>query len=292
MGKSKKTRTPVVAVLNMKGGVGKTTISANVFQAICEKRQVSTLLLDLDPQYNLSQLLLTDTDYDRLETAKKTILAALETEPTTSIFVPDPVAPPLPAARDIGEVVFVLPGTPPVELVLVPGDFDLFKYTLLADGRKTDLVVRRFCKFVDSAREKFGVICIDCNPSSSVLTLCALQACTDLLVPVRADRFSVQGLRLLTNFLSRIPQLEDLPDVHILLNNIDRNAPITDIERQLRSDPYYASRTLAHRLYTSSLLQADPLHTGFAKEKRRPWVARIEQELADVGHELATSIGM
>lgn len=183
MGKSKKTRTPVVAVLNMKGGVGKTTISANVFQAICETQRVSTLLLDLDPQYNLSQLLLTDTDYQHLEKEKKTILAALETEPTTSIFVPDPAAsPPPPAAPDIGEVIFHLPGTPSIELVLVPGDFNLFKYTLLADGRKTDLVVRRFCKFVDAAREKFGIICIDCNPSSSVLTLCALLACTDLLV--------------------------------------------------------------------------------------------------------------
>lgn len=111
-------------------------------------------------------------------------------------------------------------------------------------------------------------------------------------MPVRADRFSVQGLQLLTNFLERIPQLQDLPDVHILLNGVDRNAQITDIERELRAHTYYAPRTLANRLYTSSLLEADLLHTGFVKEKRRPWVSRIEQELVSVGNELTKAIGM
>ena len=49
---------PVVAVLNMKGGVGKTTISAHVMRVLYHIHQVKTLLVDLDPQFNLSQALI------------------------------------------------------------------------------------------------------------------------------------------------------------------------------------------------------------------------------------------
>lgn len=62
---AKKKLGPVVAVLNMKGGVGKTTISANVFRRLYYKYRVGTLLIDLDPQYNLTQALFTRPNYDK-----------------------------------------------------------------------------------------------------------------------------------------------------------------------------------------------------------------------------------
>lgn len=63
----KKPFVPVVAVLNMKGGVGKTTLSANIFRVLFERRQAGTLLLDLDPQFNLTQALFTRSAYDKLK---------------------------------------------------------------------------------------------------------------------------------------------------------------------------------------------------------------------------------
>ena len=50
---------PVVAVLNMKGGVGKTTLSSNVFRQMFDRQKHGILLLDLDPQFNLTQTLFT-----------------------------------------------------------------------------------------------------------------------------------------------------------------------------------------------------------------------------------------
>ena len=52
MVKKAKSFVPVVAVLNMKGGVGKTTICSNVSLSVFENHEVGTLLIDLDPQFN------------------------------------------------------------------------------------------------------------------------------------------------------------------------------------------------------------------------------------------------
>jgi chromosome partitioning protein len=56
---------PVVSVLNMKGGVGKTTLCASISLAIFENHQVHALLLDLDPQFNLTQGLFKRAEYDQ-----------------------------------------------------------------------------------------------------------------------------------------------------------------------------------------------------------------------------------
>jgi chromosome partitioning protein len=74
---NKKKLVPVVAVLNMKGGVGKTTISAHVFRLMYKKLQAGTLILDLDPQFNLSQALFTRKRYEKLKEEGKTIFSAM-----------------------------------------------------------------------------------------------------------------------------------------------------------------------------------------------------------------------
>jgi chromosome partitioning protein len=77
---------PVVAVLNMKGGVGKTTISANVFREIFRTRGINTLLIDFDPQHNLSQLLLTRVAYENLRDQRKTLWHVVNPEGAPSVF--------------------------------------------------------------------------------------------------------------------------------------------------------------------------------------------------------------
>ena len=77
---------PVVSVVNMKGGVGKTTISANVFRAVFLHHQKRTLLIDFDPQYNLSQLLLTRAQYDVEREQKRTLWYVVNPEEAPNIF--------------------------------------------------------------------------------------------------------------------------------------------------------------------------------------------------------------
>src|SRR5262245_25458041 len=77
---------PVVSVINMKGGVGKTLVSANVFHELFRRKRKRVLLIDFDPQFNLSQLLLNEADYDALKAARKTLLSVIEPPPPTSVF--------------------------------------------------------------------------------------------------------------------------------------------------------------------------------------------------------------
>ncbi len=65
-------KAPVVAVLNMKGGVGKTTIAGNLFSEVFSVKKANTLLIDRDAQFNLTQLLMIRTQYDELLSEKKT----------------------------------------------------------------------------------------------------------------------------------------------------------------------------------------------------------------------------
>jgi chromosome partitioning protein len=284
MASKKKLTTPVVAVLNMKGGVGKTTISAYLFQAICEKKAKSVLLIDLDPQYNLSQLLLTGTDYDGLCDQRKTIRTVMEAPQYPSLFDPYPTPTPPPATVDVSTELFGLPGPPPARLTLVPGDFELIKFTLLPDARKSDLVKRRFVQFVQTARSEFDIICIDCNPSSSLLTLCALEACTDLLVPVRPDRYSLEGLDMILDYIGRIPTI-DLPDRHILVNGTQRSGPLSSIEDQLRRHADFGPMTLGRSVHHSRFFQPDVDETGFAKQRRGRWGQVLDAELAALADE-------
>src|ERR1700681_4114532 len=76
----------VVSILNMKGGVGKTTISAHVMRVLYRRRQKKVLLIDLDPQFNLTQALVTRAHYDNLKSQNKTIFTAMEPPPSVSLF--------------------------------------------------------------------------------------------------------------------------------------------------------------------------------------------------------------
>ena len=208
MATNKKTFVPVVAVLNMKGGVGKTTLSANIFRVLFERRRASTLLLDLDPQFNLTQALFTRASYDKLKTEGKTILPVMEPPSSVGLFDIATSAMPPPAAATINYCFLYFTKIPSIVLDVVPGDFGLVKYSLMNDSKKLDSVRDRFLKFIEQEKANYKVICLDCNPSSSFLTLCALHACTHILVPVRPDRFSMLGLEILAEFVDSLDYLK------------------------------------------------------------------------------------
>ena len=205
----------VISVLNMKGGVGKTTIAAHVMRVLYLQLSKKVLLIDLDPQFNLTQALMSRSHYDTLKAANKTILSAME--PPSSVGLLDVAttthAPPNPSTLTIelkkttGNQAY---------LHLISGDFDLVKYSLISDQHKLDAVKQRFLHFVALARKEYDLIVIDCNPSSSFITLCALHACTRLLVPVRPDRYSILGLELLADFVESIPTIYPKPEITIL----------------------------------------------------------------------------
>ncbi|MGX9572146.1 ParA family protein [Mesorhizobium sp. f-mel] len=288
---------PVIAVLNMKGGVGKTTISAHVFRALFERKIVSTLLLDLDPQFNLTQQLFTRDDYEKKWKSKNsTIFSAMETPSNPSLFSVSTSVDSPPDSENISRELFHFKSTNPRKsLRIVPGDFRLVKYSLMDDNGKLKTVRNRFFKFIENEKKKYGVVCIDCNPSSSFLTLCALQVCTHVLVPVKPDKYSILGLEILSEFVDNVPSISPKPQFIVALNGIPRSKSgpeIDKIEAELRGHPTFGSRTMAQVIHESSHLRAKTDYTGFASDRTGPWSSVVRAELNRFADELAKKIGL
>lgn len=295
MAKKAKSFVPVVAVLNMKGGVGKTTICASLSLSLFENREISALLIDLDPQFNLTQGLLTRAVYDEYKSDAQTIYSAMEPPSDVGLFDVATSAQPPPKAETISHEFFYLTNKPSKTIELVPGDFQLVKYSLMDDNSKLQGVKTRLLKFIEQAKSRYDAIFLDCNPSSSFLTLCALHAATHVLVPVRPDRFSMLGLEILAEFIESLPTLAPKPQLIILLNGISRGGKDTvavSVEAELRAHPKFGPRTLTNFVPQSGALRAKTDYTGFAAERKGRWQRQIRAEMAAIAHELAGKLGL
>lgn len=153
----------ILAVANQKGGVGKTT-SAITLAAIWAAKE-PVLLVDMDPQGNAaSGLGLDETDLDL------TVSEVLRGE---------------------AEIRDAILKTGVEGLDILPSDIGLA--ALEADGLPVDALARA----LEARLQKYARIVIDCPPSLGYLTLCSLAASDRVLVPIRAGRFSLLGLRQL-----------------------------------------------------------------------------------------------
>lgn len=286
-------KAPVVAVLNLKGGVGKTTISAHLFRVFFQQFRAGTLLIDLDPQFNLTQALFKRDEYDDLKANGITMASVMEASPPGGLFDIKTTNTPVPDPEELAVQLWHFPRTDPVQaLRILPGDFALSKYSLMSDNNKLDFVRKRFRNFIGQAREKYKVVCIDCNPSSSFLTLCALQVCTHVLVPVRPDRYSILGLELLAEFVEGIPYISPKPKFIVLLNGVPRTGYDTSIEDELRAHEEFGALTLASKINHSRILTAHPDYTGFATDKKVPYRMTLRLQLGAVAKELKDRLGM
>ena len=282
---------PVVSVLNMKGGVGKTTISAHVMRVLYHRHRKKTLLVDLDPQFNLTQALLSRKAYGKLRQEELTIFAAMEPDSNGGLHDIAVSTKPPPSPDSITHQLRQFRGGHPT-LELLPGDFRLVKYAMISNKTKLDSVQKRFLRFLGMARKQYDLICIDCNPSSSFITHCALHACSHLLVPVRPDRYSILGLELLSDFVQDVPTIHPKPAMMVLLNGIPRSGYDPTVENELRGHGTFGGMTLAIRIRVSSLLRARADYTGFATDRPVPWRNLLRREISAVVDELIVRLGL
>ena len=289
---SKQTIAPVVAILNMKGGVGKTTISAHVMRVLYHRHRIKTLLVDLDPQFNLSQALVSRANYDEHKHANSTIFSVMEPPELMGLHDIRTSDSPPPKAKDIILQLRLFRTPPIITLDLVPGDFRLVKYSMINNHLKINSVQKRFLRFIGESRIDYGLVCVDCNPSSSFITSCALHACTHILVPIRPDRYSVLGLEILCDFINQIPTIAPQPEILALLNGIPRRNYDSAVEDELRAHTTFGPRVLTNPLYQSKLLEATTGYTGFATDRPVPWRNLLNKEISAVVDELASRLGL
>ncbi len=275
----------VISTLNMKGGVGKTTITAHVMRILFNQHKKKILLVDLDPQFNLTQCLRTRAAYEALKKANKTVFAAMEPPSDVGLFDVATTHHAPPDAESLAVRLWHFKDGS-AHLDLLPGNFELVKYSLISDSGKLAAVQKRFLHFIANARQKYDLVVIDCNPSSSFITLCALHACSHILVPVKPDRYSMLGLELLADFLDRIPTIHPKPEIAVLLNGIPRTNYDPFTENELRAHPVFGPKVLTNKLKKSKLLEAHSGYTGFATDKPVPYRALLATEIGEIASEL------
>jgi len=153
-----------IAVINQKGGVGKTTTAANLGVALARRRK-RVLLIDLDPQAHLTIHL--GTDPDSPHPNSYTLLT--DQQPLCDVW------------RAVEERLWMIPShldlaAAETELASVIG-----RETLLKDA-------------LDELGDHFDYVLIDCPPSLGVLTLNGLCAANEVLIPMQAHFLALQGV--------------------------------------------------------------------------------------------------
>lgn len=170
------------AIVNQKGGVGKTTTALNLGAGLAKKRY-KVLIVDLDPQGSLSKSLPVEVD-------KITIAEALTDADNIHLAIKK-----LPNGYDV-----------------VPCDLRLAN---VEKNSESIISKEQLLKEALAPVEKnYDYILIDCSPSMGPLTLNALTACTDVYVPVLAEYLALAGLASLSQVIS-VVQKRLNPEVKI-----------------------------------------------------------------------------
>ncbi|WP_421753337.1 ParA family protein [Croceimicrobium sp.] len=175
----------IVAIANQKGGVGKTTTSVNMSASlgVLEKK---VLVIDADPQANTTSALGFNPDEVKVGTYQ-----VLEHE----IDAADAIV-----------------STKNPNLDLIPAQIDLVAVEIeLVDKDQREQMLRRS---LETVKDKYDYIFIDCAPSLGLITLNALTAADSVIIPIQCEYFALEGLGKLLNTIKSVQNLHN-PDLDI-----------------------------------------------------------------------------
>lgn len=173
----------IIAIANNKGGVGKSTTTANLGAALALNGK-RVLVVDTDPQANLTAALM-DIDENPVEVSIYDAITGAATLPIHNV------------SRNLDLV--------PADIALAAAEIDL------VNRRAREFVLK---KLLAPVAERYDYILIDCAPSLGLITLNVLTMSDSVLIPLTGEALPMRGLAMLDNYISDV--VADLnPALHV-----------------------------------------------------------------------------
>lgn len=195
LGSDKIMNAKVISFINMKGGVGKTTVAVNLAYELASTRNKKVLLVDMDPQFNATQLCFSRfariEEYDNVQKQGTTIAGILL---SNSDFTSE-------SKVNIRDTIFNLAPN----LDLIPGDLRLTNFESSVRGSEKLLDEQ-----LQLVKDKYDLIFIDTPATYSIYSQASLLASGFYIVPMMPDMFAALGYSLLQNKMKRDPIIKNL----------------------------------------------------------------------------------
>ncbi|MEZ7820085.1 MAG: AAA family ATPase [Aquiluna sp.] len=228
-------KTRIITVSNQKGGVGKTTTAVNIAAALAIKG-LRVLVIDLDPQGNASTALGVEHHNG--------VPGSYE------VLVDGSAVGPLVQRSPEHENLFCLPAS----INLAGAEIDM-----VSVDRREKVLASALATYVDETAPRIDFIFIDSPPSLGLLTVNALVAATEVLVPIQCEYYALEGVTQLIANIERVKKaLNPSLDISsILLTMFDNRTNLsTDVANEVRK--YFPEQTLAATIPRSVRLSEAP----------------------------------
>jgi chromosome partitioning protein len=232
--KPKSTR--IITIVNQKGGVGKTTSAVNLAAAM-GLAGLNVLVIDLDPQGNAS----TAFGIDHYEDASGSFDVLLDGAPIANMMT---------QAQGFDSL-WVLPAT----LDLAGADIELI--TTVAEAKRPFLLKTALSQFL--AEHEMDYVFIDCPPSLGLLTINALAAVKEVLIPIQCEFYALEGVQQLLRTIEFVkerinPELE-VSTILLTMYNSTTNLSSSVVE-EVRG--YFGKKVLATVIPRSTYVAEAP----------------------------------
>jgi chromosome partitioning protein len=218
-----------IAVMNAKGGVGKSTVVMALAETLSTFHKKSVLVIDSDSQTSMSIMVMHMSRWEELEKTKRTLVDYLAAV-TLAGGQADWRSYVAPRVSDVDEAETVY---------LIPShmELSLFEREISERGLQQQLALN-VRALLDDAKRYFDVIFVDCPPGISILTETWLRECDFYMPPTKADYLSVRGLAIIERYRDLAPGRRFAQNLGVIINQKDARIRSEEEWHQwLLSDP-------------------------------------------------------